>query len=183
MKRLLLLAVAVVWCGAVWAADVTLKGSVRCEGKGVAAVVVTDGEHFTQTDAKGRFELLSSDEMNLVYITIPAGYSVAAEQSVPQFWQKIEPGKKHYDFELQRKAQDDTHHGFVVMADPQIWHKKEFPALREGMADIRQTVEGYKIPFHGICCGDVISYDHTFYPTYNEVATTSGLSFFSTPGT
>ena len=182
MKRLLLLAVAVVWCGAVWAADVTLKGTVRCDGKGVAAVVVTDGEHFTQTDTKGRFELLSSDAKNLVYITIPAGYSVASEQSVPQFWQKIEPGKKHYDFELHAKTQDDTHHGFVVIADPQIWHKKEFPALREGMADIHKTVEGYEIPFHGICCGDVISYDHTFYPTYNEVAATSGLDFFSTPG-
>ena len=183
MKRILLLSVALVWCAMAWATGVkTLKGTVKCNGEGVAAVVVTDGENFTQTDAKGRFELVSADDNGLIYITVPSGYSVPSKQSVPQFWQQKEEDKKSYDFTLMRKAQDDTHHGFVVIADPQIWHKKEFPALREGMADIRRTVEGYDIPFHGICCGDVISYDHSFYPTYNEVAATSGLDFFSTPG-
>lgn len=183
MKRLLILALALLWCSATWAVGIsTLKGTVRCEGKGVANVVVTDGESFTTTDAKGRFALPSSDDNKLIYITVPAGYRVAAEQSVPQFWLKKEADKKSYDFALHRKAEDDTHHGFVVFADPQIWHQKEFPALREGMADIRRTVEGYEIPFHGICCGDVISYDHTFYPTYNEVAAISGLDIYSTPG-
>ncbi|MBR5465339.1 MAG: calcineurin-like phosphoesterase C-terminal domain-containing protein [Alistipes sp.] len=183
MKRTLLLVVALMWCTWVCVAEVrTLKGTVKCDGKGVAAVVVTDGESFTQTDEKGRFTLHSADDNTLVYITIPAGYEVAAEDSVPQFWQQIEPTQKSYDFELRRKAQDDTHHGFVVMADPQIWHKKEFPALQAAMDDIRKTVEGYTIPFHGICCGDVISYDHTFYPTYNAITASSGLTVFSTPG-
>ena len=133
MKRLLILALALLWCSATWAVGIsTLKGTVRCEGKGVANVVVTDGESFTTTDAKGRFALPSSDDNKLIYITVPAGYRVAAEQSVPQFWLKKEADKKSYDFALHRKAEDDTHHGFVVFADPQIWHQKEFPALREG---------------------------------------------------
>ncbi len=183
MKRILLVVIGLWWALAAWAAGLrTLKGTVSCEGKGVASVVVTDGESFTQTDAKGRFSFASSADNKLIYITIPAGYRVASEQSVPQFWQPIEEGKKQYDFTLHKKEQDDTHHGFVVIADPQIWHKKEFPALEAGMKDIHKTVSEYAIPFHGICCGDVISYDHTFYPTYNEVAATSGLDFFSTPG-
>ena len=183
MRRLLLLGVALLWCGAAWAIGIEpIKGTVECNGKGVAKVVVTDGESFTLTDDKGRYELESSVDNGLVYITIPAGYSVESKSSVPQFWLTKEEGRKTYDFELIQKAQDDTHHGFVVVADPQIWHKKEFPALGEGMADIRQTVEGYDIPFHGSCCGDVISYDHTFYPKYNEVAATAGVDFFSTPG-
>ncbi len=183
MKRILLLGVALLWCGLAWATGVkTLKGTVKCDGEGVAAVIVTDGENFTQTDAKGRFELESADDNELIYITIPSNYRVASQQSVPQFWQKKEEGKKSYNFTLLRKAQDDTHHGFVVIADPQIWHQKEFPALREGMADVRQTVESYEIPFHGIGCGDVISYDHTFYPTYNEIAATAGVDFFNAPG-
>lgn len=183
MKRILLLGAALLWCSLSWAVGLrTLKGTVMCEGKGVEKVVVTDGENFTLTDKKGRYTLPSSDDNRLVYITIPAGYEVKAKASVPQFWQRIEEGKLHYDFTLLRKAQDDTHHGFVVMADPQVWHRKEFPALSEGIADIRKTVEGYEIPFHGICCGDVISYDHTFYPAYNEVVAASGLHFFSTPG-
>lgn len=183
MRRILLLGVALVWCSVAWAVGIeTLRGAVRCAGEGVEGVVVTDGENFTETDREGRFELPSSTDNTLVYITIPSGYGVMAKQSVPQFWLRKEEGRASYDFELVRKATDDTHHGFVVIADPQIWHEKEFPALSEGMADIRSTVEGYDIPFYGICCGDVISYDHTFYPRYNEVAASSGLDFFSTPG-
>ena len=89
MKRILLLSVALVWCAMAWATGVkTLKGTVKCDGEGVAAVVVTDGENFTQTDAKGRFELVSADDNGLIYITVPSGYSVPSKQSVPQFWQQ-----------------------------------------------------------------------------------------------
>ena len=55
MKRILLLSVALLWCAMAWATGVkTLKGTVKCDGEGVAAVIVTDGENFTQTDAKVR---------------------------------------------------------------------------------------------------------------------------------
>ena len=183
MKRIVLAVVALLMATLAMSAEKrTLKGRVVCDGVGVSEVIVTDGEHFTKTDAKGRYTLSSASDNGLVYITIPSGYEVESRASVPQFWHPVTPEQSRYDFTLKRKTQDDTHHGFVVIADPQIWHKKEFPALREGMSDIRQTVEKYDVPFHGICCGDVISYDHTFYPTYNEVAATSGLDFFSTPG-
>ncbi len=120
MKRILLLSVALVWCAMAWATGVkALKGTVKCDGEGVAAVIVTDGENFTQTDAKGRFELVSADDNGLIYITVPSGYSVPSKQSVPQFWQQKEEEKRSYDFTLMRKAQDDTHHGLVVIADPQ----------------------------------------------------------------
>ena len=183
MKKGLLLTLALVWSATLWAAGVrTLKGTVTCKGRGVAEVIVTDGESFTQTDKAGRFELASSDDNRLVYLTIPSGYKVESRHSVPRFWQQISDEKVSYDFELIKKEQDDTRHGFIAIADPQIWHKKEFPALKSAMEDIRETVAGYEIPFHGICCGDVISYDHTFYPAYNEIAALSGLDFFSTPG-
>ncbi|MDO5497638.1 MAG: calcineurin-like phosphoesterase family protein [Alistipes sp.] len=183
MKRFLLLMVALVITVNVWAAEKrVLKGKVTCDGKGIAEVVVTDGEHFTTTDAKGRYCLPSASDNPLVYITVPAGYNVESKNSVPQFWQKVTEGNDTYNFTLQKKEQDDTHHGFIVIADPQIWHKKEFPALADGARDIRETVEGYDIPFHGICCGDVISYDHTFYPQYNATMAASGLNFYSTPG-
>ena len=183
MKRLVIACLALLWSATAWAAGVrTLKGQVSCEGRGLSGVVVTDGESFTQTDPKGRYELSSADDNCLIYITIPSGYRVESKASVPQFWQKITDEKASYDFELIRKEQDDTHHGFIVTADPQIWHKKEFPALKSAMEDIRETVSGYEIPFHGICCGDVISYDHTFYPTYNEVTAMAGIDFFSAPG-
>lgn len=183
MKRILLLFTIFMLTANAWAAEKrVLKGKVLCEGKGVAEVVVTDGEHFTMTDAKGRYSLTSASDNSLLYITIPAGYSVESKSSVPQFWHKITDNCDTYDFTLIDKPQDDTHHGFIVIADPQIWHKKEFPALSKGAEDIRKTVANYDIPFHGICCGDVISYDHTFYPEYNKVMNETGLTFFNTPG-
>lgn len=183
MKRFLLLMVAMTLTFNVFAAEKrVLKGKVTCDGKGVAEVVVTDGEHFTTTDAKGRYCLPSASDNPLVYITIPSGYEVESKDSVPMFWHKVTEGKTSYDFTLIRKEQDDTHHGFIVIADPQIWHKKEFPALSKGVEDIKQTLQGYDIPFHGICCGDIISYDHNFYPQYNKTIAASGIDFFSTPG-
>lgn len=180
MKKIILLLFAAVSTWAAWSAE--LRGSVTCDGKGVARVVVTDGEHFAQTDDRGRYSLPAADDSRFVYITVPAGYEVESRMSVPQFWLSISDRKKSYDFALRRKAQDDTHHGFVVIADPQIWARKEFPMLAEAMDDIRKTAAGYDIPFHGMCCGDVISYDHTFYETYNQTAQRSGLTFFNTPG-
>ena len=103
MKRLLILALALLWCSATWAVGIsTLKGTVRCEGKGVANVVVTDGESFTTTDAKGRFALPSSDDNKLIYITVPAGYRVAAEQSVPM--------NKYSIFQVQQEVRFQRKH-------------------------------------------------------------------------
>lgn len=182
MKRYILLILSVAISLNLYAAEKrVLKGKVLCDEVGVANVIVTDGENFTTTDDKGHYKLESEEDKGLVYITIPAGYTVKSKNSVPMFWHKIKGGND-YDFTLIKKEQDDTHHGFVVIADPQIWHKKEFPALQEGMNDIRKSVNGYKIPFHGICCGDVISYDHSFYEQYNAIAAESELTFFSTPG-
>lgn len=183
MKRISLLILALVATTTLWAVEMrSLSGYVLCDGEGVADVVVTDGENFTTTDSEGCYMLRSSSDNRLIYITIPSGYRVASKQSVPQFWHPITEGRTEYDFELIRKTEDDTHHGFVAIADPQIWHPKEFPALSNGMADIHKTVESYSIPFHGICCGDVTSYDHSIYARYNEIAATTGLDFFSTPG-
>lgn len=182
MKRYILLILSVALSLNLFAAEKrVLKGTVLCGEVGVANVVVTDGENFTTTDDKGRYKLESDDDNELVYITVPAGYTVESKNSVPMFWHKVKGGHD-YDFTLIKKEQDDTHHGFVVIADPQIWHKKEFPALQEGMKDINESVKRYKIPFHGICCGDIVSHDHSFYEQYNAIAAESGLTFFSTLG-
>ena len=182
MKKILLLLVAATQLAVLGAAERSVKGRVACAGKGVANVVVTDGYNFAQTDDKGRYTLVASDDSRFVYLSVPAGYEVESLRSVPQFWLPIAENRSVYNFELRRKTQDDTHHGFIVVADPQIWARKEFPMLAEAMDDIRTTVADYDIPFHGMCCGDIISFDHTFYPIYNQTAERSGLTFFNTPG-
>ncbi len=164
---------------------VTIKGRVTAGSAPIAGVVVTDGKNFAVTGSSGRYTLEAADESRFVYLSLPAGYSAPLSEGVVKFFLPIEPqeGKrKSYDFYLEKREQDDSNHGFIVVADPQIYSAKEFKLLEEGVADIKNTVSGYKIPFHGIAPGDLISHDHKLYPEYNRVMAKSGIPFFNAMG-
>lgn len=66
-----------------------VSGSVTCNGKPVAQVVVSDGIDVVRTDAKGRFTLNTQKEHGYVFISIPSGYKVPAEGILPQFFQYL----------------------------------------------------------------------------------------------
>lgn len=171
------LALAVVFASCCRSGE-TVSGKVTADGKGIAGVVVTDGLHVTATDAQGSYKLPSRADSRFVYITTPAGYESPVEEGVVKFYLPVEEGRTDYSFTLAPKAQDDTRHGFIVVADPQIWHRKEFAMLAEAAQDIRATVESYgQMPFHGVCAGDIIASDHSFYPEYNSVMQKTGIAF------
>lgn len=159
-----------------------ITGQVRTKGSPISGVVVTDGYSVTKSDKNGMYKLTASEKASFVYISIPSGYSVKAENSVPQFFQKINPAKIKYDFELTKKPVSDKNHGFVVIADPQVWAGKEFSRLRSSVEDIKNEISGLNRPLHGICCGDIVSNDHSLYGEYNKVIESSGLQFFSVMG-
>ena len=49
--------------------------------------------------------------------------------------------------------------------------------------DIAATVRSYGgMPFHGICCGDIVSHDHSLYGRYNEVMERTGITFRNAMG-
>ena len=50
----------------------------------VAGVVVTDGVNFTQTDDKGRYQLVSDPaQSKFVYLSVPADYKTNVENALP----------------------------------------------------------------------------------------------------
>ncbi len=165
-----------------WA--ITIKGRVTAGDTPLVGVVVTDGENFTVTGKGGRYSLESGDRSKFVYLSLPSGYSAPVEDGVVKFYIPIERDNKSrsYDFSLVKKSEDDNRHGFIAMADPQIYSAKEFALLEEGVADIRETVQSYNLPFHGIAAGDLISHDHTLYPQYNRVMSGAGIPFFNVVG-
>ncbi|MDZ4059058.1 MAG: metallophosphoesterase N-terminal domain-containing protein, partial [Bacteroidales bacterium] len=169
MKRLVTLSFIIVftlYSTLTWA--ITIKGRVTAGGTPLAGVVVTDGENFTVTGKGGVYSLESGSRSKFVYLSLPSGYSAPVEDGVVKFYIPLEREKKRsYDFSLIKKGEDDNRHGFIAMADPQIYSAKEFALLEEGVADIRETVQSYNLPFHGIAAGDLISHDHTLYPQYN----------------
>ncbi len=160
----------------------TVKGRVFSGNQPIAGVVVTDGKNFTVTASNGRYTLEVSEEGRFVYVSLPSGYTAPVSEGVVKFYKQFNPKVKSYDFELIKKDGDDTNHGFVVVADPQIYAAKEFPLLREGVEDIRRTVSEYPVPFHGIGAGDLISHDHNLYQEYNSVMSNSGIPFFNVMG-
>lgn len=184
MKRVLLLAAALVCCAAMTTArTVRVEGRVSCGRQGVAGVVVTDGEHFAATDARGRYTLLADDDNRFVYLSVPARYRAPVEKGVVKHFVRMPDGGGRCDFMLERSERDETRHGFIAIADPQIWARKEFRLLGEAADDIAATAGEYPDrPFFGICCGDIVSHDHALYGEYNAVMERTGLAFRNAMG-
>ena len=95
----------------------TVKGTVTCDGKGVANVMVSDGISVTCTNSKGAYKLKTDNQMShFVYISTPSGYEVPSERGfMPKFYHSLEKGKKQYDFTL--KAVDQSNYHLIVSAD------------------------------------------------------------------
>ena len=69
---LLLLLICCGLCTAVSARPI--RGTVKCGGRPLAGVAVTDGYTFAQSDAQGAFALDADDEALFISVVTPAGY-------------------------------------------------------------------------------------------------------------
>lgn len=118
-----------------------------------------------------------------VFVCVPAGYDAPVEKGVVRYFHPLPADGKSCDFTLLRRAGDDSRYGFIAIADPQIWAPKEFAKLAAAADDIAATVRSYGgMPFHGICCGDIVSHDHSLYGRYNEVMERTGITFRNAMG-
>ena len=108
------------------AGDGNICGYVRCDGRGIAGVVVSDGANVVKTDAEGYYSFTSDlATADFVRISIPSGYETARDGILPTFYAAIdpaEPGTQRFDFDL--TAVDNTRHLLLVMADVHISGRK-----------------------------------------------------------
>lgn len=183
MKKIYLATLLLFWCACASAAGVAVRGRVVCAGRGVEGVWVSDGESFARTDKQGRYRLAADDRNRFVFVCVPSGYEAPSEGGVVRFFNPLPADGKSCDFSLTQREGSDEKHGFVVIADPQIWARKEFVKLGAAADDIAATVGGYADrAFHGLCCGDIVSHDHSFYGEYNDVMSRTGLAFHNAIG-
>lgn len=156
-----------------------LKGRVRCEGKGVAGVVVSNGFSMVLTDSRGHFKLEQNPQARFVFISTPSGYLSSVRGGEGCFWQNIEQGKKTYDFKLMKNRRDDGRHNVIVIADPQISDADEFPALRQNAESLKECYDRVSRDSYtfGICLGDIVGWDHSLYPEYNGIMDSTGITF------
>ena len=101
-------------------------GYVRCDGRGIAGVVVTDGANVVKTDASGYYSFTADlTTADFVRISVPAGYETAREGILPAFYAPVDPAAtetQRFDFDL--TAVDNTRHLLLVMADVHISGRK-----------------------------------------------------------
>lgn len=86
-----------------------VKGTVMCEGRPVASVAISDGYDITLTDQNGQYWLQSNKRWGYVFMTIPGGYFVPCDASLPRFWQAVSTDTEKVDvcnFELRKVAND-----------------------------------------------------------------------------
>ena len=119
--RSLLLLAALLTQITVWAVtDVyQVKGRVKdTKGKPVVGVVLSDGCHFTTTDADGCY-VLDTDPKRfpLVYLSTPAAYELPQENGIAAgFYQSLDPEKKvnQCDFVFIENSTDSV---FFIVVD------------------------------------------------------------------
>lgn len=92
----------------------SVKGMVFADGRPAAGVVVSDGRNVTMTDFDGRYWLRTSNEDDIVWVSIPSGYEVGTENGwEPQFWARLDSAKiasgqvQRHDFFLKSAEQDN----------------------------------------------------------------------------
>lgn len=128
MKRLiLLLLLCCASCAALFARPI--RGTVKCAGKPMSGVTVTDGYTFARSDAEGVFTLDANDDALFISIVTPSGYLAPTEQGIPQFFRPYTPTAKRFDFELEPWPATGEVYELLAIADPQPKTEKHFDRL------------------------------------------------------
>ena len=102
------------------AAKKSITGTVTCDGKGVAGVVVTDGINMTKTDEKGVYALptkVKDPHCQFVHISIPSGYEVERVGNAPQFYKRVDPKAKKQSFNFKLTKVDQSVYSVLAVAD------------------------------------------------------------------
>lgn len=156
--------------------DITVAGTVECDGKPVAGVLVSDGYEITKTDKKGAYYLKSGKQNPQVFIISPSGYEPWREDAVPQFWADFtEPATRYERLDFRLRKQDNTRHGVLLITDQHLHGKRRDEATFTKYMDvINREANAFKtkgIPAYSIGLGDM-SYDNYWYETGVDLSRT-----------
>ena len=170
-----------------WNAPVRVRGTVRSGGRGVSGVAVSDGRQVVDTQADGRFELVTSPERGFVFMSVPSGYSVpVSDVGTARFYAPIEAtgSEQAVTFQLDADARSQERHTLLLLGDIQTEDRQEMDwFLSQSVPDLRSTIQslGDQDVF-GISCGDIMYDNLEFYPDYEGGVQALGVPFFQVIG-
>ena len=181
---------------------VRVRGRVTSTaGRGVARVAVSDGLAVVETDADGRFTLVSDGRRRRVFVCVPAGYALPgrAPNAPPDGGSAggggrlvradapVAPdarGEAEARFVLAPLAAPETRHRLLLLADPQTQNRFETGRLHaETVPDVAATVRaGGGVPTFGVACGDIMYDDLALYPEWERAVARMGVPFVQVAG-
>ena len=172
------------------AAGSTIYGKVATEGKGLAGVVVSDGNLVTVTDENGVYQLASNKKHGYVFISVPSGYEVNCESVFPSFYKRVSGPTtvERVDFELTPVNQDAF--TLLMLSDMHLANinndRQQFSRFVDDVKEYMQSKPGEK--FYGVTLGDMTdnrywtSKDYFFDDYKEEMKVLEGLPIFHTVG-
>lgn len=176
--------------GAPLAQTFKLKGKV-CDTSGnpIAHVVVNDGIHFTQTDSKGNWRLVSDTTVSkFVSISVPAAYKLSQNRGLASGYyvpmRDMVKAKKHR-FILEKRANDLTDFYYIAISDPQVRNRHDMTRWKsEALSDMQVTVDSLKQRREviGMTLGDLVFDSMNLYEEYKNSFQDMGMTVFQTIG-
>ncbi|TDQ77098.1 calcineurin-like phosphoesterase C-terminal domain-containing protein [Sphingobacterium yanglingense] len=147
----------------------TIKGSVYANGRGIANVVVSDGNEVTRTDENGIYYLASNKSTGYVFVSIPGNYEIVnSNGNLPVFYHFLSAANQEIeikDFEL--KPVNNENHVVFSIADLHLANRTDdLNQFQNGFVkDINQQIEslqsqGKKV--YGLTLGD-LTWDGYWY--------------------
>ena len=143
----------------------TIKGEVTCESMPVEGVVVSDGFEVTTTDKDGCYWLASKKKNGSVFISIPGGYMVDTDGSIPAFWRATTAAAdvvEEHSFSLRREP--NTNHILLATTDPHMANRynynKTYTDTPQYRNDFRGDIDAFVKEYgtknvYAICLGDL----------------------------
>ncbi len=154
-----------------------LTGYVRStDGRGIAGVVVSDGDLCVVTDAEGHYSLRSDKRCGYVFISIPSGYEAeCTSDMIPMFYRTLSPRVatvEQHDFEL--TPVDQSRFMLVAATDHHVANRQsqdlaQFRWEKGLFSDVRETVAKAGCPVYSVFMGDM-SWDEYWYQRNYSIA-------------
>ena len=169
------------------ASPIRVRGMVRAGGRGVGRIAVSDGLQVVDSDADGRFELVTSADRGFVWVRVPAGYEIPTNPSgTARFYERIDASRSEMSvaFDLSPLEVSDERHALLLLGDIQTETEEEMGWFHErSVPDLQRTVrELGDMHVFGISDGDIMYDRLELYPEYERGVQRIGVPFFQVIG-
>lgn len=138
----------------------TVYGYVTANGRGLAGVVVSDGNLVTVTDEDGCYRLESEKPFGSVFVSVPSGYeALAPDGLLPEFSARLTKDasvREKIDFKL--KSVDQSRYRMLVFGDIHLADRKftdDIAQFRRFADEINDLTATSDIPVYALTLGDM----------------------------